>query len=231
MRHKRRHQAGPLAARDLALQREDPLGARAQAHRPRPPLLAAGDAHAGRPRAHPRRPPTLPILELDGRAIVDSTAIIAALEERYPEPPLYPSDPEQRRRALELEDFFDEQLGPHVRLLAFNELIADPAVLRETGLARPSPDRWEDAKPWSAPTPAPTPASASAPTTTRRAAAAKAKVLTALDRLDAELESGGGEFLVGDELSVADITAASLFYPLVAPEGSPVAAPTRPPPA
>src|SRR6266478_5615616 len=34
----------------------------------------------------------LPILWLDGRAIADSTRIIAALEERYPEPPLYPRD-------------------------------------------------------------------------------------------------------------------------------------------
>jgi glutathione S-transferase len=37
--------------------------------------------------------PTVPVLTVDGRAIGDSTAIIAALEERYPEPPLYPEDP------------------------------------------------------------------------------------------------------------------------------------------
>ena len=36
---------------------------------------------------------TFPILELDGRRIADSTAIIAALEQRFPEPPLYPADP------------------------------------------------------------------------------------------------------------------------------------------
>lgn len=46
---------------------------------------------------------TFPVLELDGRRIGDSTAIIAALEERYPQPPLYPSDPAERERALELE--------------------------------------------------------------------------------------------------------------------------------
>src|SRR5438477_476398 len=39
---------------------------------------------------------TLPILLLDGRAIGDSTHIIAALEERYPEPPLYPGDAASR---------------------------------------------------------------------------------------------------------------------------------------
>jgi glutathione S-transferase len=35
----------------------------------------------------------LPILELDGQALSDSTRIIAALEARYPEVPLYPKDP------------------------------------------------------------------------------------------------------------------------------------------
>jgi hypothetical protein len=69
---------------------------------------------------------TFPVLSIDGRNIGDSTAILAALEERYPDPPLYPSDPEERRRALALEDFFDEGLGPHVRLLAFHELRNDP---------------------------------------------------------------------------------------------------------
>src|SRR6266699_3067565 len=43
---------------------------------------------------------TLPILFLDGRAIGDSTHIIAALEERYPEPPLYPGDAAALHRAL-----------------------------------------------------------------------------------------------------------------------------------
>src|SRR5207245_8388789 len=54
---------------------------------------------------------TLPILHLDGRAIGDSTHIIAALERKYPETALYPADEATRRRALELEDFFEANLG------------------------------------------------------------------------------------------------------------------------
>jgi glutathione S-transferase len=50
----------------------------------------------------------LPILFLEGRAIADSTRIIAALEARYPEPPLYPGDPAARQRALAIEDDLDE---------------------------------------------------------------------------------------------------------------------------
>ncbi|HEY0803074.1 MAG TPA: glutathione S-transferase N-terminal domain-containing protein [Steroidobacteraceae bacterium] len=58
---------------------------------------------------------TLPILFLDSRAIGDSTQIIAALEQRYPEQPLYPADAVARQRALGLEEYFDEQLGPALR--------------------------------------------------------------------------------------------------------------------
>ena len=54
----------------------------------------------------------LPVLWLDGRAIADSTRIIDALEEHYPEPPLYPLDTAARQRALALEDDLDETLGP-----------------------------------------------------------------------------------------------------------------------
>jgi glutathione S-transferase len=53
---------------------------------------------------------TFPVLGIDGRRIGDSTAIVAALEELHPEPPLYPADIAARRRALELEEFFDEEL-------------------------------------------------------------------------------------------------------------------------
>src|SRR5690348_14810719 len=65
---------------------------------------------------------TFPVFEIDGEAIGDSSEIVAALEERFPERPLYPADPEQRRRALALEEFFDEELGPYIRQLAFHEL-------------------------------------------------------------------------------------------------------------
>ena len=71
----------------------------------------------------------LPILWLDGRAIHDSTRIIAALEERCPEPALYPADGELRRRALALEDELDEGLGPALRAAIVTPLFRhDPDV-------------------------------------------------------------------------------------------------------
>lgn len=162
---------------------------------------------------------TFPVLELDGRRIGDSTAIVAALEERYPEPPLYPTDPEERRRALELEDFFDEELGPHVRLLGFHELGNDrerlEALIEQTSpapVARMSGAAARYARAYSG--------LRYGVRSAEAAEQARVKILVALDRLEAEL--GDGEYLVGDAFTVADLTAASLFYPLVLPEGGPL---------
>jgi glutathione S-transferase len=49
---------------------------------------------------------------------------------------------------------------------------------------------------------------------------ARDKIVAALDRLEAEL--GSSEYLVGNSFSVADLTAASLFYPLVLPDEGPL---------
>jgi glutathione S-transferase len=173
---------------------------------------------------------TLPLLQLDGRTIADSTAILAALEERYPDPPLYPADPEQRRRALELEDFFDEELGAYARGLVFFELINDPPVFAEVASAA-VPGPLGKAKGLIG-------AYARGYTSLRfdaddaaGAETARVKILAALDRLDAELEASGGEYLVGDSFSVADLTAASLFYPVVGPDEGPLPAATPTPAA
>ncbi len=165
---------------------------------------------------------TFPVLTLDGRNIGDSTAIIAALEERNPEPALYPEDPDQLRRALALEDFFDEELGPHSRLLAWHELRNDrerfqkvvegtvPGPLRKAGGLVTSYAglytrvRFGVADP-------------------KAAELARNKIVAAFDCLEEELAANGGEYLVGERFSVADLTAASLFYPVVLPPEGPAA--------
>ena len=164
---------------------------------------------------------TLPVLRLDGRNVGDSTAIIAALEERFPEPALYPSDPAERRRALELEDWFDEELGPYIRRVGFYEL-------------RQEPERFDEMAARIAPPPlarlgrvggAFGRALVGFRFGARKAEAAeqaREKVVQALDRLEAEL--GDEEYLVGGRFTVADLTAAALFYPLVLP---PEASPAR----
>jgi len=167
------------------------------------------------------RSKTFPLLQIDGEAIGDSTAIIAELERRYPDPPLYPEDPTERRRALELEEFFDEELGPHARLLAFHEATKDPAVV-ERFTVDLLPDRLADIGPVRAGAMrffSTFAAVRYGVKSDRRAELAKAKILAALDRLESEL--GPGDYLVGDGFTVADLTAASLLYPLVQPPEGP----------
>ncbi len=165
-----------------------------------------------------RRRATLPVLHLDGRAIVDSTAVIAAIEERWPDPPLFPADPKQREQALGLEDWFDEVVGHPVRTVVV------PALMEEGGAERISETlmngmgeggkrifRWihplfrrfyyarhriGDATRSDAP----------------------AIVRSGLDRVEAAL--GAGDYLVGEAFSVADLTAAALLAPLVRPPGT-----------
>jgi glutathione S-transferase len=162
---------------------------------------------------------TFPVLSLGGERIGDSTSIIAALEERYPDPPLYPAEPAERRRALDLEEYFDEELGPHIRQLAWYELGNDreqftalmkvmaPGPLTRMPGAAAAYARVFTSLRFSA-------------RNATRAERARAQVLAALDRLEAEL--GEGEYLVGDTFTVADLTAASLFYPLVIPDEGPL---------
>ena len=47
----------------------------------------------------------VPVLKLNGTTISDSSRIIEALERASPEPPLYPADSDERRRAIELEEY------------------------------------------------------------------------------------------------------------------------------
>ncbi len=161
---------------------------------------------------------TVPVIVIDGEAIGDSTAIIRRLEELHPEPPLYPTDPAERRRALELEDFFDEELGPFIRRWGYHHLTRDPDLLPELTAhqVQYAPEatmtvtkrvlkRFLDLRFSTA--------------SEERADEAEAKVVAALDRLDAELE--GREYLAGEGFSVADLTAAALLYPLVLPSQAP----------
>ena len=161
---------------------------------------------------------TLPILQLDGKRIGDSTAIIEALERRFPEPALYPEDPEERRRALELEDWFDTELGPYMRRFLFHQGRKDRerfdevvAAMAPANLARHERLLGASARMFTA--------LRYAASSSRAADRALRKVLAALDRLESEL--GDNEYLVGDRFSVADLTAAALLYPLVLPAEAP----------
>lgn len=171
---------------------------------------------------------TLPAIDLDGERIVDSTAIIAALETRRPDPPLYPADPEERRRALELEDFFDEHAGHDMRRVGFWELrenldygldfmTTDQPQIR----ARMAKVRLRVAFPivWRY-------MNQRYDFTQESVELSRGALASALDRIEAERD--GGDHLVGDSFTVADLTAAALLYPLVWPREFPYELPDPP---
>jgi glutathione S-transferase len=156
---------------------------------------------------------TLPVLDIAGERIVDSTRIIAALEQRFPRPALYPDDPDERSAALALEDYFDEEAGHELRRAGFYEWRSNPRFVSElltTGRGRATRTFMRAVLP-------------GAMIYARRryriypadAEQARAKLTAALDRIVAELKPSG--YLVGDSFSVADLTAAALLYPLAMP--------------
>jgi glutathione S-transferase len=164
-----------------------------------------------------------PVLVLDGEPIADSTRIIAELERRFPDPPLYPPEGQDRERALELEDFFDEELGPYTRMLVLHATLPDPDLL--FGTFTPDLAGFQRLI-----------ARVVYPQIKRRTvsdfsldeshvAEAHERVRAAGERFWEELGSSG--YLVGDEFTVADLTAAALIAPVICPPEFPYPQPQR----
>jgi glutathione S-transferase len=160
----------------------------------------------------------LPVLRLDGQTIGDSTAIIGVLEERVPDPPLYPDDPADRARALALEDDFDERLAPAVRSFCWRHILDEASV---AGAIAPAAGRARR-RLLDAMTPVVAPfVRRDYGATAAGTDAARAAILAAADRIERELGPAG--YLVGDRFGVADLTGAALFTPLLCPPGRPFA--------
>ncbi len=60
---------------------------------------------------------TVPALKLDGGRVQGSREIARALEALHPDPPLFPSDPDQRRRADEAESWAERELQSAPRIM------------------------------------------------------------------------------------------------------------------
>jgi glutathione S-transferase len=70
----------------------------------------------------------VPVLDYDGTVVVDSMEIVRFLEERHPEPPLFPRDPARRAEALVFVDWF-------------NRVWKRPPNEIQAELSNPEPDR------------------------------------------------------------------------------------------
>jgi maleylpyruvate isomerase len=69
----------------------------------------------------------VPVLDYDGQIVVDSMEIVRFLEQRHPDPPLFPADPARRAEMLVFVDWF-------------NRVWKRPPNDIEAELSKPSPD-------------------------------------------------------------------------------------------
>ena len=155
----------------------------------------------------------VPVLVVDGRATHDSTRIIALAEQLWPVPPLYPADDALRRRALALEEHFDDELGPHIRRAFFHDVLphtAEAVAMLAVGCGPIGRAAYRAVFPAIRPL-----MRMDMRVDETGARVGREKTLAALDRIERELRPSG--YLVGDRFSVADLTAAALLSPLVMP--------------
>lgn len=76
---------------------------------------------------------TVPALRYDGERIQTCREIARFLDEVQPDPPLFPSDPEQRRAVEEAELWGDESLQMTARRLTFAGSMRGPGAIRNEG--------------------------------------------------------------------------------------------------
>ncbi len=161
----------------------------------------------------------VPVLVDGSEVIADSTAIAQYLEVLHPLPPLLPADPEQRAQVLLLEDWADTALASGVRAALLQALAGDP-VLRAGLLpeATPGPLRQLLSS-----LPGAVMHGMGDAVTGLIGTQERRQLQTNLEQL-ATL-TGGRAYLVGDQLSLADLAVVAQLSLLLFPAsaGAPLA--------
>lgn len=163
---------------------------------------------------HGRLGTTVPILKHRSGYVQDSTRILHWLDTNIPGFHLLPRDPAQRAEVLEIEARFD-RVGSHVLRYVYSLIMDDAALV--TALWTTDSNTLQRRF-----------ISASFPAlralfgrrfdlSPTRVAQSRAVIEEGFAFLDAKL-ADGREYLVGDALSAADITACALLAPLVGPD-------------
>ena len=159
---------------------------------------------------------TLPILRDGDSVIGDSTQIALYLEQRYPQRPLLPSDAAQRAEVLELEEQFD-RLGVHVRRWLYGQIKQWDSVMHAMlKVYRPLLGLRDLMKPVLI-----NGVQRLYGVTPPRVAKSQAELLEGLALIESRIHGDPSRYLVGEQLTLADISAAALFAPLFTPAGTP----------
>jgi len=160
----------------------------------------------------------MPILRHEGKVLKNSAAVLDYVEQTWPDPPLYPADPMLREQALEIQKRFDESIGPAVRRAGFYEWLPHTEYSARriaTGLSQ-----WQ-----------------------QRLYVYAFPAIRAIMMLDMRINATGADagcevtrealdfvaeksnrtgYLVGDQFSVADLTAATVLMPTCLPPEYPL---------
>jgi glutathione S-transferase len=156
---------------------------------------------------------SVPVLEHDGRSVQGSEQIITYLDEHFPDKKLTPVNSQDAQTALEWERYLDKEIGVHLRRYVYHTLLENPKIV--IGFFAEGSPFW--AKPF---------IKLNFPKMRRlmrkfmdineaTAAQSKQSVLMALERVNDALDEK--PYLVGNQFSRADLTAASLLAPLFMP--------------
>jgi glutathione S-transferase len=161
---------------------------------------------------------TVPVVEVGSESVQDSTRILLWLEEHRAPFALIPSDPAARDAALAIEKQFDE-VGAHVVRYAYSEMLDDAdAVVRfwtpdATSYQSRVIRRWFPVMRWAF--------RRQLRMSAANVARSRATIASGLAFLESQI-GAGKRYLVGDRLSVADLTAAALLAPLACPDEHPI---------
>lgn len=162
---------------------------------------------------------TVPVLVTDEGTFTDSTDILGYVDRKAPaDRKIWPTDEADRKKAQELEDFFDRGLGRGARVYAYYHLLPErPKLVKILGSRLSTKDRTL----FRVMLPGLSRAIVRAYKVTEEGERrALEKIHEAFDRADAALAEGG-KYLVGDTLTGADIAFASLAAPVLNPAGHP----------
>ncbi|HET9716995.1 MAG TPA: glutathione S-transferase family protein [Pseudolabrys sp.] len=142
----------------------------------------------------------VPTLDHDGSIVIDSTVIMQYLDEIEPAEPFVPEDPAARARMRALLHFMDEMPAAAVRIPTFNLAFLPSFQKMSRGdfvaMAESKPLRREFML-----------SMGQTGFPKSEMDAALARLRRAYERMDAEIERSGGPWLLGKQITLADIAA------------------------
>ncbi|EKD42051.1 MAG: hypothetical protein ACD_73C00352G0003, partial [uncultured bacterium] len=162
---------------------------------------------------------TVPILKNGETIIQDSTHILDYLDSIAPKKVLTPTDTKLSLKALELEEYFDEKIGPHLRRYFYYYILPDSTLAKKL-LLHQAPD-WAKIS-YVFLFPLVRLLMKKGMNISETSAARSLKILDeALGKLNNLIQKSKSGYLIGDSFSRADLTAASLLAPLCLPTQHP----------